>query len=71
MSETRLMPEMEYSNLVNTMFACFMTFLNSFWPDVIHITEHLSIIDSANGLARNKMIHVSLINSLEHISLIS
>ena len=45
--------------------AFLMTSLNSLWSEVI--SEH---IDSVNGLARKTMLHVSSINSLEHISLI-
>ena len=50
------MLEMEYSNLVNTMAACLMTILNYIlaWYHP-YISEHLSIIDSVNWLARNKM----------------
>ena len=48
--------------------AFLMTFLNSLWSDVI--SEHFSIIDSANGLVRKTMLHISPINSLEHISYI-
>ena len=43
--------------------------ISSYWYHP-YIFEHLSTIDSVNWLARNKMLHVSSINSLEHISLI-
>ena len=46
--------------------AFLMTFLNSLWSDLI--SEHLSIIDSVNGSVRKTMLHISSINSLEHIS---
>ena len=49
--------------------AFLMTFLNSLWSEVI--SEHFGIIDSVNGLVRKTMLHISSINSLEHISFIS
>ena len=48
--------------------AFLMTFLNSLWSDVI--SEHFRVIDSVNGLVRKTMLHISSINSLEHISFI-
>ena len=43
-----------------------MTFLNSLQPDVIHISEHFSFIDSISDFVSKTMLHVSSITSLQH-----